>query len=118
MFLISPPVQSAYKDELIYKVVTMQLSHRLLRNLHLATTPVLGAFVYASPLREHATFFAIVQWGVFPVVAGAGLLMWIRPWLARRTAEARREDQGEPGNSGGDADGFRRVDSTSGPRKL
>ena len=65
----------------------MKLSHRLLRNLHLATTPVLGAFVYASPLLEHATFVAIIQWGVFPTVAGAGLLMWIRPWLARRAAE-------------------------------
>ena len=65
----------------------MKLSHRPLRNLHLATTLVLGAFVYASPLREHATFVAIIQWGVFPAVAGAGLLMWIRPWLARRAAE-------------------------------
>ena len=68
----------------------MKPSHRLLRNLHLATTPVLGAFVYASPLRESATFVAIVQWVVFPVVAGAGLLMWFRPWLAGRTAEAKR----------------------------
>ena len=68
----------------------MPLSHRLLRNLHLATTPVLGVFVYASPLRENPAFLAIVQWGVFPLVAGAGLLMWIRPWLARRAAEAQR----------------------------
>ena len=67
----------------------MHLSHRLLRNVHLAATPVLGAFVYAGPLRDHPTFTAIVQWGVFPVVAGAGLLMWIRPWLARRAAEAK-----------------------------
>ena len=68
----------------------MKPSHRMLRNLHLATTPVLGAFVYASPLRESASFVAIVQWVVFPVVAGAGLLMWFRPWLAGRTAEAKR----------------------------
>jgi hypothetical protein len=67
----------------------MRLSHRLLRNVHLAATPVLGAFVYAGPLRDNPTFTAIVQWGVFPVVAGAGLLMWIRPWLARRAAEAK-----------------------------
>ena len=67
----------------------MKLPHRLLRNLHLATTPVLGAFVYASPLRENATFVAIVQWGVFPVVAGAGLLMWILPWLSRRAADTK-----------------------------
>ena len=67
----------------------MKLPHRLLRNLHLATTPVLGAFVYASPLRENATFVAIVQLGVFPVVAGAGLLMWIRPWLSGRAADTK-----------------------------
>ena len=67
----------------------MRLSHRLLRNVHLAATPVLGAFVYAGPLRDNPTFTAIVQWGVFPVVADAGLLMWIRPWLARRAAEAK-----------------------------
>jgi hypothetical protein len=42
----------------------MRLSYKLLRNLHLATTPVLGAFVYASPLRENPTFVAIVQWGI------------------------------------------------------
>ena len=68
----------------------MRLSHRLLRNIHLATSPFLGAFVYASPLRENPAFVAIVQWGVFPLVAGAGLLMWIRPWLARRAAETHR----------------------------
>lgn len=38
----------------------MRMSHRLLRNLHLATTPILGAFVYASPLRENPVFVAIV----------------------------------------------------------
>jgi len=62
----------------------MRLTHRLLRNLHLATTPILGVFVYASPLRDNAAFVAIVQWGVFPLVAGAGLVMLIRPWLSKR----------------------------------
>jgi hypothetical protein len=28
-----------------------------------------------------------VQWGVFPLVASAGVLMWIRPWLAKRAVE-------------------------------
>ena len=65
----------------------MRLSHQLLRNLHLATTPVLGAFVYVSPLRENPTFVAIVQWGVFPVGASAGALMWIRPWLTKYAVE-------------------------------
>ena len=63
----------------------MRHTHRLLRNIHLATTPLLGAFVYAEPLRESAVFMSIVQWGVFPLVAGAGLVMWIRPWLAKRS---------------------------------
>jgi len=63
----------------------MHLSHRLLRNIHLAATPILGAFVYASPLREIPTFVAIVQWGAFPLAASAGLALWLRPWLARRS---------------------------------
>ncbi len=66
----------------------MRLTHRVLRNMHLATTPILGAFVYASPLRENPAFATAVQWGVFPLVAGAGLVMWLRPWLARRSAES------------------------------
>lgn len=65
----------------------MRLSYRLLRNVHLAATPFLGAFVYAGPLRDHTTFMAIVQWGVFPVVAGAGLMMWIRPWLSKHAVD-------------------------------
>lgn len=62
----------------------MRLTHRLLRNLHLAATPILGIFVYASPLRENPAFVAIVQWGAFPLVAGAGLVMLVRPWLSKR----------------------------------
>lgn len=65
----------------------MQLSHRLLRNLHLATTPIVGAFIYSSGLRENEAFVSLVQWGVFPLVAGAGLALWIRPRLARRAAK-------------------------------
>ncbi len=63
------------------------MSHRLLRNLHLATKLALGAIVYAIPLRENPTFVAIVQWGVFPVGASAGALMWIRPWLTKYAVE-------------------------------
>jgi hypothetical protein len=67
----------------------MYLSHRLLRNIHLATTPILGAFVYASPLREISTFVTLVQWGAFPLAACAGLALWLRPWLARRSNSVR-----------------------------
>ncbi len=62
----------------------MRLTHRLLRNIHLAATPFLGAFVYAAPLRENPVFVSIVQWGVFPLVAVAGMVMLIRPWLSKR----------------------------------
>lgn len=64
----------------------MGLSHRLLRNVHLAAAPILGAFVYSSALRENGAFVLIVQWGVFPVVAGAGLALWVR---ARRRATSK-----------------------------
>lgn len=63
----------------------MLLSHRLLRKIHLATTPILGAFVYGGPLREIPAFVSLVQWGAFPLAASAGLALWLRPWLARRS---------------------------------
>ena len=62
----------------------MRLTHRLLRNIHVAATPFLGAFVYAGPLRESPAFVSIVQWGVLPLVAVAGMVMLIRPWLSKR----------------------------------
>ena len=61
----------------------MQLPYWLLRNLHLAVSPFIGAFVYSGALRANETFLAIVQWGVFPLVAAAGLAMWLGPRLAR-----------------------------------
>jgi len=64
----------------------MKFPHRLIRNLHLATTPLLGAFVYSGALRDTATFLALVQWVVFPLVAAAGLALWLGPRLARRGA--------------------------------
>jgi hypothetical protein len=70
-----------------FKDPNQAFSHRLLRNLHVATKLALGAIVYAVAQREDPTFVAIVQWGVFPLVASAGVLMWIRPWLAKRAVE-------------------------------
>lgn len=64
----------------------MQLPFKLLRNLHLAASPVIGAFVYSGALRDNATFLALVQWVVFPLVAAAGLALWLGPRLARRGA--------------------------------
>ena len=67
----------------------MHLSRRLLRNLHLATTPLVGAFVYSGALRDNEVFVSIMQWGVFPLVAGAGLALWIHPRLARRASNSQ-----------------------------
>jgi len=64
----------------------MPLPFKLLRNLHLAASPVIGAFVYSGALRDNATFLALVQWLVFPLVAAAGLALWLGPRLARRGA--------------------------------
>jgi len=79
---MTPEAVTSTKD--IAKGASMRLTHRLLRNIHLAATPFLGAFVYAAPLRENPVFVSIVQWGVFPLVAVAGMVMLIRPWLSKR----------------------------------
>ena len=39
----------------------MRLSLRLLRNIHLAIAPILGAFVYASPPLENRAFISILN---------------------------------------------------------
>ena len=62
----------------------MPLPLKLIRNLHLAASPVIGAFVYSGALRDNETFLAVVQWVVFPLVAAAGLALWLAPRLARR----------------------------------
>jgi hypothetical protein len=64
----------------------MRLPLRLIRNLHLAASPVIGAFVYSGDLRSNDVFLALVQWGVFPLVAAAGIALWLGPRLARRDA--------------------------------
>ena len=64
----------------------MQLPFKLIRNLHLAASPFIGAFVYSGALRENDAFVAFVQWGVFPLVAAAGLALWLGPRLTRRGA--------------------------------
>jgi hypothetical protein len=62
----------------------MQIPHKLIRNLHLAASPFIGAFVYSGALRANDTFAAVVQWGVFPLMAAGGLALWLSPRLARR----------------------------------
>jgi len=64
----------------------MQIPFKLIRNLHLAASPFIGAFVYSGALRSNETFLALIQWGVFPLVAAAGLALWLGPRLVRRGA--------------------------------
>jgi hypothetical protein len=64
----------------------MKIPYRLLRNLHLIAAPFIGAFVYAGELRQIDAFVALVQWVVFPLVAGAGLALWLGPRLTGRGA--------------------------------
>ncbi|MCA3219847.1 MAG: hypothetical protein ING59_15095 [Burkholderiales bacterium] len=67
----------------------MQLPYKLIRNLHLLASPFIGALVYSGPLRANETFLDVVQWGVFPLMAAGGLLLWLGPRLARRAGGAR-----------------------------
>lgn len=62
----------------------MAFPHKPIRNLHLVASPFLGAFVYSGTLRADDSFLAFVQWGVFPLLAGAGLALWLGPRLMRR----------------------------------
>jgi hypothetical protein len=67
----------------------MKIPHTLIRNVHLVGSPFIGAFVYSGALRANDAFAALVQWGVFPLMAAGGLVLWLSPYLARR-ARARR----------------------------
>jgi hypothetical protein len=62
----------------------VQFPFKLIRNLHLAASPFIGAFVYSGALRENDAFRSVIQWVVFPLVAAAGLALWLAPRLARR----------------------------------
>jgi hypothetical protein len=65
---------------------TMQIPFKLIRNVHLAASPFIGAFVYSGALRENDAFLSVIQWVVFPLVAAAGLVLWLGPRLARYRA--------------------------------
>lgn len=67
----------------------MPLPIKLIRNLHLAASPFMGAFVYSSALRANDIFVAVMQWGVFPLMAAGGLLLWLGPRLSRRSSARR-----------------------------
>lgn len=52
------------------------ISRTVLRSVHLAGTPLIGAFVYSAALRDVPAFALCVQIVVFPLIALAGLSMW------------------------------------------
>jgi hypothetical protein len=62
----------------------MQIPVKLIGNLHPAAAPLIGAFGYSGALRSNGAVLAVIQWGVFPLVAAAGLALWLGPRLARR----------------------------------
>ena len=62
----------------------MRFPFKLIRHVHLAASPFIGAFVYAGARRSNGTFLAVSQWVVFPLVAAAGLALWLGPRLSRR----------------------------------
>jgi len=48
--------------------------------------PQVRAFVYSGALRENDAFLSVIQLVVFPLVAAAGLALWLAPRLARYRA--------------------------------
>ncbi len=62
----------------------MPISRHTLRYVHFACTAALGTFVYSSALRDAAWLASFVQFGVFPVAALTGLMMWLGHRFGRR----------------------------------
>ncbi|MBL3705672.1 hypothetical protein GI582_23500 [Sulfitobacter sp. BDSS02] len=58
------------------------------RYTHLAVALLIGAYVYSPTLSSNLAFQALIQFGVFPIIALSGIAMWQQPrWmkLIRRT---------------------------------
>lgn len=65
----------------------MRLPYRRLRRVHLLLAPLMGVFLYSPSLRNDPHVLAIVQFGLFPAVALAGLALWLGPRLPRHRKE-------------------------------
>ena len=74
----------------------MRLPYRAIRNIHLFGSPFVGAFIYSDALRQVGAFAALVQWGLFPLMAAAGLLLWMAPQIARWVDGRRSVQPGDP----------------------
>lgn len=69
----------------------MPLPYKQLRLVHLVFAPLTGLFIYAPSLRTDPLFLGVMQFAVFPLVAAAGLALWLGPKLARRCGKPVRE---------------------------
>lgn len=71
----------------------MRLPYSTLRALHLALGPLLGLFVHAPNLRNDPLVLGLVQFGLFPAVALAGLALWLGRRVARRARAAAPQER-------------------------
>jgi hypothetical protein len=55
----------------------------LMRLIHLIGSALIGTFVY-SPWSTLPWFIALMQFGVIPILALSGLVMWQQAWVLRR----------------------------------
>lgn len=69
----------------------MPLPYKQLRLVHLILAPLTGLIVYAPSLRSDPLFLGLMQFAVFPLVALAGLALWLGPKLARRHRKSAKE---------------------------
>lgn len=69
------------------QTITGRTLRTLSRALHLVGSALIGAYVY-SPLGDLSWFTALMQFGVIPLLALSGLVMWqqarVLRWLRAR----------------------------------
>ena len=58
---------------------------KTLRYVHLVAGLLIGAYVYSPTLSGNAAFQAMIQLGVFPIIALSGIAMWQQPRLMKLT---------------------------------
>jgi hypothetical protein len=61
-----------------------------LRTAHLVVAALIGAYVYSPSLSGNAAFQALIQFGVFPVIAFSGIAMWQQARLKKLMRRTQR----------------------------
>lgn len=56
---------------------------KTLRYAHLGVALLIGAYVYSPTLSGNSAFQALIQIGVFPIIAVSGIAMWQQPRLMK-----------------------------------